>query len=397
MQTPKFHLWFLLNSASTYNQERRSDYYEDYVSSDDDFIDDGDDYVKDDDVVRRKKRKKSKKKVKDIKKVESDEDESNEEEDEEEDALKTGNSNDNTAVIKDTIHSRRASLKEKNGKNLHLEKLQRLRATRGLSLKERQGVVENGSEEESDSARHHPYEERESDRDFIVSSDEDEDDEFSAALSDNDNKNDGVYNGDGGKVASHARVIMESSSEDDEKNAFEISLDENELLFFKSVRDNDIETARSILTTHVNFVDILNEDKDTALHTATKLKHSELVKVLLECGAKPNTGNAEHQAPALCYAAMNKDPKCFEILLKETDLLRCNDKIFRHLSGKNLLHIIVEDARTDIVEAARIAQCIEMLRKHDKLFFVRCLSKLDNDHSTPLVAAIKTGCFQVRK
>ena len=241
----------------------------------------------------------------------------------------------------------------------------------------------DGDDDEEDD-QHNPYQEHSSDREFI-------EDTGSSGDSDSTDRDSSTSNKPSKEFA--ARVYMEESPTENEDH--DILLDENEKSFFNALRTNNTELVDVILQQH-RFVNILDEDKNTPLHVATLLKHVDTVKVLIEHHAKPNELNANEQIPALAFAAINKDPECFKVLLDITDLQLCDKVLVEHMEGRSLVHLIVEDTSNGkIVDAGNIKLCLNLLQKHNEKYLKKCLSKLDDLQGTPLVAAIRSHCFQV--
>ena len=396
----------LLSSANSYNQERRGDFYKDYLSTDDDdFIDDDDhNYTS---YKHKKKKEKNntrkKKKKYNSKNKQFINSESSNEEDKEQADVKVGNSEkpscrcsnsdnetpNNSEERNSALYSRRAAIKERTGKTKQLLKLQQLRKSKGLSLKQRalQSDDDDDNSENDDRDTQNPYQEHPSDREFIqdtCSSDDDTDmDEV-----DENNKKDRSF-----KLA--GRVYMEESPAE-ENDVNDIPLDENEKSFFNAVRLNNTELVSAILERH-RFVNILDEDRNTPIHVATRLRHVEIVKVLIDNEAKPNELNAIEQVPALAFAALNKDPGCLTILLDVTDLHQCDKSLIEHMDGRSLLHLIVEDNSNGkmVVDANNIHACLQILQKSDEKYLKNCLTRLDDLQGTPLVAAIRSDSHQV--
>ena len=286
------------------------------------------------------------------------------------------------------IYSRRAAYKERTGKTKQLLKLQQLRKSKGLTLQQRALKSDDDDNESNDGESQNPYQEHSSDREFIQDTCSSDNEDTDSNQENNNKKNNNELAG---------RVYMEEgTAEDEEDDINNIALDENEKSFFNAVRINDTELVGSILEQH-RFVSILDEDRNTPLHVATQLQHVDIVKVLIDNEANPNELNANEQVPALAFAAMNKDPDCFRVLLNVTDLHQCDKALIEHMDGRSLLHLVVEDISNGkiILDAGNIKTCLKILQKSDEKYLKNCFTRLDDLQGTPLVAAIRSDSSQV--
>eukprot|EP00111_Clytia_hemisphaerica_P008643 TCONS_00025264-protein len=393
-----------------YNQERRGDYAEDYYTSDDSFIDDQDQNV------YRKKKKTEKPKRRTKTEGSSEESEQNENESDHSNdnsyrrttrtsrrnsARKNQNVGDSSSEnenereasendscgdcirnrrpgkMNEAIKSRRAAVRERSTKQGKLEKLKELRKSKGLSLKERETVLKSSDEDDDENdGMKDPFQFHESDREFIKdsSTETSEDDGHSSS-------------------GEAKRVLLPLNASSDEE-LDELSLDENEKRFFEAVKSNELKVVDDMLSTY-RFINILDENKNNAIHLATKMKHLDMVKLLLKYHANPNALNGLEQVPALYYAALNKDIACFKELFHITDIFKCNAAISEHHNGKTLLQVLVEqDVEQHFFDVGHLQQCIDVLRSSDEKSFRKMLRHRDKDASTPLVAALKTESFQ---
>jgi len=296
--------------------------------------------------------------------------------------LHSSDSDDIEPVLKpkkteEVIPLRRGIREKHNLRTEQLSKLHKLRTTKGLSLPERAKVLQSESESDVDGStvEYFAFNEHLSDREFIKSSSSE------SAFSNEENEQ---------EKNTKKRVVMSEDSSDDE-----LLLDENEKLFFEAVKTNN-PPAIELMLHNNSFINIYDDKKDTALHIATKAKFTNIVKLLLDNGAKPDMVNGGEQLTALSYAAINKDLECFEMLLKVTDLNFSDKSIQIGMDGKTLLHLLVENFNNDvIIDSAKLMKCLSILRQHDTKLFKKSLLSLDDDKSTPLVGAIKSGAFQV--
>jgi ankyrin repeat protein len=99
------------------------------------------------------------------------------------------------------------------------------------------------------------------------------------------------------------------------------SLNETKRLLFQSCKDGCTSTVQHLLTRHADLRAQINsltdDDGNTALIIASKTRHTGIVKLLLECGAKVDHKNSRGWT-ALMKASENGDSKLevIELLLK---------------------------------------------------------------------------------
>lgn len=443
----------LVYCASRYNSERAGEYGEEFSESDDSFINDSEDLMSTVKMKKNKSWKSSSTKNKKRKVIAtSDEDEKDDGDDNVDcvddvkyngdkndekykpntsdngDNYKTGGDNpsfsswicgdkestDPKLPNRQSISTRNVRISRRKEKTTsQLERLQKLRALKKLPLKEKEKLLKNSSDSNSDLDDRRPpvLQEESSDREFI-----DDEQEVTEEEKEDEEEEDEEESPSTSKKDSFKRVLTAdtSSEEENDSEVRKKTLTAVERTFFAALNNNITQSVKNILEsakTSDSLVNYIDENGDTALHNAVRNRNHEIVILLLESKANPDFENIITKSTPLTEAAMRKDPQCFETLLSVTNILEFSHRLKEH-NGKNILHLLVtthdvssndetekkeeeENVKEQEGGVVDVAQCIAILKYRDRNKFKSYLLEQDQELDYPIMTAIKENCVEV--
>ena len=177
---------------------------------------------------------------------------------------------------------------------------------------------------------------------------------------------------------------MNTSESDDED---EILLTENEKLFLQLVAADNVQLVEELIVKNKNLVNVIDQNKRTALHIATMRGYTAIVELLLKQGIDPDLEDCLHFT-ALAHAAINKFSKCFKLLLEHTNMKKMKKSLKKHLNRVNLLHLLVMKCPIKSVQMDDLQDCLQILKMFDSRLYETFMYQEDDRLYIPLLAAI---------
>ena len=186
--------------------------------------------------------------------------------------------------------------------------------------------------------------------------------------------------------------VVKRGSEEGSDDSEEEGLDDHELPLHASVMKGKIEEVIECLKRDSECIFNVGPKNKTALHLASILGNSEIVKILLDAGSDIYSCDSSHLTPT-AYAA-DGHPECLELMLDHISVKDANKSIRQNDIQMSLLHFAVGHSR-DGSQAFDRAKCLQLIYKRDKKTTYKLLNHQDCHGFTPLVAAVYTGQHEV--
>ncbi len=244
------------------------------------------------------------------------------------------------------------------------------------------------------------FDEAESDREFVVDDycDSDGVNEFFEHLQ---NAGNAVGNNElkleEKKSDSFQRICIPVESDDSDT---ETIIESTTLDICKAIKENNIESVKSVLETNPSVLYEFGRKRRTLLHFAVIAGSAEITKLLLGSNADTFAKDLYSLQP-IAYALLAGHIDCLRLLLDYTDLREFNKMCTLNFKF-SMLHLVIygqkkiPNLKLEVVGNSGSVQMMQILLECDEALFLKLTNEKDSQGFTPLVAAIITGNYQVR-